>query len=113
MDLLKHKLLDHCVNPCKRSCFLSIGAVSLLALDCLWHPGEDTAFTLKVQYSVVHELTSQVYRDMRHPYKFSKALGVSYSITFLIDASMGVIGYLMFGKYVLEEVSIYKVIPLT
>jgi vesicular inhibitory amino acid transporter len=41
---------------------------------------------------------------MRHPYKFSRALGVSYSITFLIDASMGVIGYLMFGKYVLEEV---------
>jgi len=45
---------------------------------------------------------------MRHPYKFSRALGVSYSITFLIDASMGIIGYLMFGKYVLEEVSIYK-----
>jgi solute carrier family 32 (vesicular inhibitory amino acid transporter) len=41
---------------------------------------------------------------MRHPYKFSQALGVSYSITFAIDLSMGIIGYLMFGKYVLEEV---------
>jgi hypothetical protein len=41
---------------------------------------------------------------MRHPYKFSQALGVSYSITFMIDLSMGIIGYLMFGKYVLEEV---------
>jgi len=41
---------------------------------------------------------------MRHPEKFSHALGISYSITFAIDASMGVIGYLMFGKYVFEEV---------
>jgi solute carrier family 32 (vesicular inhibitory amino acid transporter) len=41
---------------------------------------------------------------MRHPEKFSRALGVSYGITFAIDMSMGVIGYLMFGKYVFEEV---------
>jgi solute carrier family 32 (vesicular inhibitory amino acid transporter) len=41
---------------------------------------------------------------MRHPYKFSRALGVSYGITFGIDLSMGIIGYLMFGKYVFEEV---------
>ena len=42
---------------------------------------------------------------MRHPYKFSRALGVSYVITFAIDLSMGIIGYLMFGKHVLEEVT--------
>lgn len=42
---------------------------------------------------------------MRHPDKFSHALGVSYGITFAVDLSMGVIGYLMFGKYVLEEVT--------
>lgn len=41
---------------------------------------------------------------MRHPEKFSRALGLSYGITFAIDVSMGVIGYLMFGKYVFEEV---------
>jgi len=45
-----------------------------------------------------------VYRDMRHPYKFSQALGVSYSITFAIDTAMGIVGYLMFGRQVLEEV---------
>jgi hypothetical protein len=42
---------------------------------------------------------------MRHPHKFSRALGVSYSITFAVDLSMGIIGYLMFGKYVLEEIT--------
>jgi vesicular inhibitory amino acid transporter len=41
---------------------------------------------------------------MRHPQKFSRALGISYGITFAIDLSMGIIGYLMFGKYVFEEV---------
>jgi len=46
-----------------------------------------------------------VFRDMRHPQKFSKALGVSYSITFAIDITMGIVGYLMFGRKVLEEVS--------
>ena len=52
-----------------------------------------------------------VYRDMRHPYKFSRALGVSYGITFAVDLSMGIVGYLMFGKYVLEEV-IHSIVPL-
>jgi vesicular inhibitory amino acid transporter len=51
-----------------------------------------------------HSVYPQVYRDMRHPDKFPHALGVSYGITFAVDTSMGVIGYLMFGKYVLEEV---------
>ena len=41
---------------------------------------------------------------MRHPYKFSHALEVSYGITFAVDLSMGIIGYLMFGEYVLQEV---------
>src|SRR5271169_1018549 len=48
---------------------------------------------------------------MRHPHKFSRALGVSYSITFAVDVTMGIVGYLMFGKYVFEEV-IYLAIPL-
>jgi len=50
-------------------------------------------------------LRNLVYRDMRHPYKFSRALGISYIITFAIDLSMGVMGYLMFGKDVFEEVN--------
>jgi len=45
---------------------------------------------------------------MRHPYKFSRALGISYIITFAIDLSMGVMGYLMFGKDVFEEVNSLK-----
>jgi len=42
---------------------------------------------------------------MRHPYRFSRALEVSYGITFAVDLSMGIVGYLMFGKYVFEEVT--------
>lgn len=49
---------------------------------------------------------------MRHPHKFSRALGVSYSITFAVDVTMGIVGYLMFGRYVFEEVIIYPSVPL-
>ena len=45
-----------------------------------------------------------VFRDMRHPHKFNHALTISYGITFCLDFGMGVVGYLMFGKYVSEEV---------
>jgi len=41
---------------------------------------------------------------MRHPYKFGHALTISYAITICLDFGMGVVGYLMFGKYVSQEV---------
>ncbi|KAK9430860.1 transmembrane amino acid transporter protein-domain-containing protein [Lipomyces doorenjongii] len=53
-----------------------------------------------------HSVFPNVYRDMRHPYKFKRCLNVSYIFTFLIDASMGILGLLMFGnKYVTEEIT--------
>ncbi|ODQ51878.1 hypothetical protein SAICODRAFT_139484 [Saitoella complicata NRRL Y-17804] len=52
-----------------------------------------------------HAVFPNVYRDMHHPRKFGKAMNVSYAITFLLDATMAVAGYLMFGAYVLDQVS--------
>ncbi|BFZ62348.1 hypothetical protein YB2330_003441 [Saitoella coloradoensis] len=52
-----------------------------------------------------HAVFPNVYRDMHHPRKFGKAMNVSYGITFLLDATMAVAGYLMFGAYVLDQVS--------
>ncbi|KAK9331539.1 transmembrane amino acid transporter protein-domain-containing protein [Lipomyces starkeyi] len=53
-----------------------------------------------------HSVFPNVYRDMRHPYKFKRCLNISYIFTFLIDASMGILGLLMFGnKYVTEEIT--------
>ncbi|KAK9387367.1 transmembrane amino acid transporter protein-domain-containing protein [Lipomyces mesembrius] len=53
-----------------------------------------------------HSVFPNVYRDMRHPYKFKRCLNISYVFAFLIDASMGILGLLMFGdKYVTEEIT--------
>lgn len=52
-----------------------------------------------------HSVFCNVYRDMRHPYKFTSAITTSYSITYALDVSMGICGYLMFGNYVKDEIT--------
>ncbi|KAK9380240.1 transmembrane amino acid transporter protein-domain-containing protein [Kockiozyma suomiensis] len=53
-----------------------------------------------------HSVFPNVYRDMRHPYKFKRCLNISYIFTFFVDMAMGVIGLLMFGDdFVTEEIT--------
>ncbi|KAK6541744.1 hypothetical protein TWF694_007533 [Orbilia ellipsospora] len=52
-----------------------------------------------------HSVFPNIYRDMRHPYKFGKAIKVTYTFTFLLDLSMAVVGYLLFGDYVKDIVT--------
>ena len=52
-----------------------------------------------------HSVFCNVYRDMRHPWKFRRAITVSYGITYLLDLSMAVCGYLMFGVFVRDEIT--------
>ncbi|KAK9475682.1 transmembrane amino acid transporter protein-domain-containing protein [Lipomyces japonicus] len=53
-----------------------------------------------------HSVFPNVYRDMRHPYKFNRCLNLTYFFTFVVDMSMGVLGLLMFGDdYVTEEIT--------
>jgi solute carrier family 32 (vesicular inhibitory amino acid transporter) len=52
-----------------------------------------------------HAVFPNIYRDMRHPHKYGKCLTVIYQITFLVDFSMCVIGFLMFGDGVKDEVT--------
>lgn len=42
---------------------------------------------------------------MRHPRKYSKALDITYSFTYLLELSMAVAGLLMFGEKVRDEVT--------
>lgn len=109
MVSLRLILLVHCVIRNRHPSFHSIGAAFLSALDFSWLLGAVIAFIHKVLIVLFYSFL--VYRDMRHPSKFSHALGVSYAITFTVDLTMGVIGYLMFGKYVLQEV-IHQIISL-
>ncbi|KAK6349789.1 hypothetical protein TWF696_006063 [Orbilia brochopaga] len=52
-----------------------------------------------------HSVFPNIYRDMRHPRKFGKAMKVTYTFTFLLDLSMAVVGYLLFGDYVRDIVT--------
>lgn len=52
-----------------------------------------------------HSVFCNVYRDMRHPYKFKSAMTTSYSITYFLDITMGICGYLMFGNLVKDEIT--------
>lgn len=52
-----------------------------------------------------HTVFPSIYRDMRHPQKFKKNIDITYSVTFGIDMTMAVVGFLMFGDYVREEVT--------
>ncbi|KAJ5263758.1 Amino acid transporter transmembrane [Penicillium angulare] len=52
-----------------------------------------------------HGVFPNIYRDMRHPKKYAKSLWVTYLFTFSLDSSMAVIGWLMFGDIVRDEVT--------
>lgn len=52
-----------------------------------------------------HAVFPNIYRDMRHPQKYDGALSNIYKITFSVDFAMGVLGYLMFGAQVENEVT--------
>lgn len=44
-----------------------------------------------------HPVFPELYRDMIHPSHFNKSIDVSFSFAFLIDYSIAVVGYLMYG----------------
>lgn len=52
-----------------------------------------------------HSVFPNIYRDMRHPYKYRKGVNITYVFTFIIDVAMAAAGILMFGDDVLDEVT--------
>ncbi|KAF1851008.1 vacuolar amino acid transporter-like protein 1 [Cucurbitaria berberidis CBS 394.84] len=52
-----------------------------------------------------HSVFPNIYRDMRHPYKYRKAVDVTYIFTYIIDLGMACAGILMFGDDAREEVT--------
>lgn len=52
-----------------------------------------------------HAVFPNIYRDMRHPYKYRKGVNITYIFTFLLDVLMAVVGLLMFGDGVMDEIT--------
>jgi vesicular inhibitory amino acid transporter len=52
-----------------------------------------------------HSVFPNIYRDMRHPYKYNRGLNITYAFTATLDLFMAVVGLLMFGDAVKDEIS--------
>jgi len=52
-----------------------------------------------------HSVFPAIYKDMRHPQKYPRAVRVTYISVYGLNITMIVIGYLMFGELVLDEVT--------
>ncbi|KAF2637843.1 hypothetical protein P280DRAFT_472005 [Massarina eburnea CBS 473.64] len=52
-----------------------------------------------------HSVFPNIYRDMRHPYKYRKGLRVTYIFTYLMDTGVACAGILMFGDSVHDEIT--------
>lgn len=52
-----------------------------------------------------HGVFPNIYRDMRHPHKYTRALKVTFSFTYLLDMTAAVAGLLMFGDDVLDAIT--------
>ncbi|KAI2767979.1 transmembrane amino acid transporter protein-domain-containing protein [Daldinia loculata] len=52
-----------------------------------------------------HGVFPNIYRDMRHPHRFGEAVGYTFSFTLVIDFAIAVVGLLMFGDGVRDEIT--------
>ncbi|KAI0180281.1 transmembrane amino acid transporter protein-domain-containing protein [Hypoxylon sp. FL1284] len=52
-----------------------------------------------------HSVFPNIYRDMRHPYRFKEAVTYTFSFTLVVDAAVAVVGMIMFGDGVRDEIT--------
>ncbi|CAG8951796.1 hypothetical protein HYFRA_00005600 [Hymenoscyphus fraxineus] len=52
-----------------------------------------------------HGVFPNIYRDMRHPQKFGRAIKTTFGFTYTLDCLTAVAGYLMYGDGVLNELT--------
>ncbi|KAL2809483.1 transmembrane amino acid transporter protein-domain-containing protein [Aspergillus granulosus] len=52
-----------------------------------------------------HGVFPNIYRDMRHPHKYGTSLWTTYIFTYSLDCTMAILGWLMFGNMIRDEVT--------
>lgn len=52
-----------------------------------------------------HSVFPAIYKDMRHPKKYGKAVNTSYGCVLILNLTMAIVGYLMYGELVRDEVT--------
>ncbi|KFG82592.1 putative transporter [Metarhizium anisopliae] len=52
-----------------------------------------------------HSVFPSIYRDMRHPHKWSKGVNVTFSFSYVLDTCLAIVGVLMFGDGIKEAIT--------
>lgn len=52
-----------------------------------------------------HLVFPELYRDMRHPNKYDKCVGITFAFLYAVDLWLAAVGYLMFGNGVTDEIT--------
>jgi vesicular inhibitory amino acid transporter len=52
-----------------------------------------------------HSVFPNIYRDMRHPYKYRRGVDITYFFTYILDTGLACAGILMFGDEVRDEIT--------
>ncbi|KAI7363262.1 vacuolar amino acid transporter-like protein 1 [Hortaea werneckii] len=77
----------------------------------LTHLFPENWMTLPIAFGILmspwggHSVFPNIYRDMRHPYKYRRGVNITYTFTFSLDLFMAVVGYLMYGAGVKDEIT--------
>lgn len=52
-----------------------------------------------------HSIFPSIYRDMRHPQKWGKAVNVTFSFSYVLDTCLAIIGIIMFGDGISDAIT--------
>ncbi|KAI5864624.1 transmembrane amino acid transporter protein-domain-containing protein [Durotheca rogersii] len=52
-----------------------------------------------------HSVFPNIYRDMRHPHRYKEAVAYTFTFTLIVDVSIAVVGFVMFGDEVRDEIT--------
>ncbi|KAK0623055.1 transmembrane amino acid transporter protein-domain-containing protein [Immersiella caudata] len=95
-------LLDGFIKPTSPGSLLDPAATYMFPKNWLTLP---LSFGLLMSPWGGHSVFPNIYRDMRHPYRYSQAVKISFSFTYILDATTAVAGLLMFGDGVRDEIT--------
>ncbi|KAJ2906697.1 putative vacuolar amino acid transporter 1 protein [Zalerion maritima] len=95
-------IVDGFLKPTAPGSLLEVATTHLLPSNWLTLP---LSFGLLMSPWGAHSVFPNIYRDMRHPQKYHRALKQTYFFTFGLDAIMAIVGYLMFGEKVHDEIT--------
>ncbi|KXX79474.1 Vacuolar amino acid transporter 1 [Madurella mycetomatis] len=95
-------LIDGFIKPTSPGSLLQPAKTYLFPANWLTLP---LSFGLLMSPWGGHGVFPNIYRDMRHPYKYTRALTITFSLTYLLDAVTAVAGLLMFGDEVRDEIT--------